>query len=180
MGPLTPGRMLVLGTAVVLLGAVATMLSVMATVVPVLFLGCLLLFAGVVEAVSGLKATEWGGLLLHLVNGTLAAAAGVLVLIDSGLGALVLTLFMGVFFVEVGLVRLVVSITTRLPHRAWIALSGLIALVLGLIVWSQLPEGAVGSMGALVGVDVMFAGWAWLMLGIAVRQPTDARSEARR
>ena len=160
-----------LGTALVVLGAFATALSVMATLVSVLFVGCLLLFAGVMEAVSGFRDTEWGGLLLHVLNGVLSVIAGILVMMHPGLGALFLTLFVAVFFVIVGLVRLVVSLAAGLPHRAWIALSGLVALALGLVVWSQLPEDAEWMIGTLVGVDLMFAGWAWLMRAMASRWP---------
>ena len=169
--PPTAAWALGLGAALVLLGAFATALSVMATLVSVLFVGCLLLFAGVMEAVSGFRDTEWGGLILHVLNGVLSVVAGILVMMHPGLGALFLTLFMAVFFVIVGLVRLVVSIAADLPHRAWIALSGLIALALGLVVWSQLPEGALWMIGTLVGVDLMVAGWAWLMRGMALRRP---------
>jgi len=168
--PLTPPWTLGLGVALVLLGALATALSVVATLVSVLFVGCVLLGAGAMEALSGFRDVEWGGLLLHVVNGVLSVIAGILVMTHPGLGALFLTLFMAIFFMVVGLVRLVVSIAAGLPHRAWIALSGLIALVFGLVVWSELPEGAVWVIGTFVGIDLMVAGWAWLMRGLALRR----------
>ena len=54
-----------------------------------------------------------------------------------------------------------VSIAAGLPHRAWIALSGLIALVFGLVVWSELPEGAVWVIGT-------FVGFIWLLMFVFV------------
>ena len=168
--PLTSPWTLGLGVALVVLGVMATALSVMATLVSVLFVGYLLLCAGTMEALSGFRDVEWGGLLLHVVNGVLAVIGGILVMTHPGLGALFLTLFMAIFFVTVGLVRLVVSTAAGLPHRAWIALSGLIALVLALLVWSELPEGAVWVIGTFVGIDLMFAGWACLMRAMAQRR----------
>src|SRR5437868_4250640 len=78
----------------VALGALAIAMSAMATLVPVLFVGWLLIVAGALEAGSGLGEPEWGGLLLHGVNGTLSVVAGVLVMLHAGLGALFLTLVM--------------------------------------------------------------------------------------
>jgi len=168
--PLPLSWTLGLGAALVLLGALAMTLSVLATLVSVLFVACLLVLAGAAEAVSGFRDVEWGGLLLHVVNGVLSVIAGVLAMMHPGLGALFLTLFMAIFFMVVGLVRLVVAIAAGLPHRAWIALSGLIALALGLVVWSQLPEGAVSMIGTFVGIDLVVAGWAWLMRAAAFRR----------
>jgi len=168
--PLTSPWMLGLAAVLMLLGALATALSVTATLMSVLFVGCLLLGAGVMEAISGFRDPEWGGLLLHVVNGVLSVIAGILTVMHPGLGALFLTLMLAIFFVIVGLVRLVISTAAELPHRAWIALSGLIALALGLLVWSELPEGAVWMIGMFVGIDLMFAGWAWLMRGLMLRR----------
>ena len=168
--PLSSGWMLGGGAALILLGALATALSVAATLVSVVIVGGLLLVAGALEAGAGLADTEWGGLLLHVVNGMLSVLAGVLVMMHPSLGALFLTLLMAIFFVIGGLVRLVVSIAAGLPHRAWIALSGFIGLALGLLVWSELPESAVWVIGAFVGIDLMVVGWSWLMLALASRR----------
>ena len=172
--PLSSGWMLGGGAALILLGALATTLSVTATLVSVVIVGGLLLVAGALEAGAGLADTEWGGLLLHVVNGMLSVLAGVLVMMHPSLGALFLTLLMAIFFVIGGLVRLVVSLAAGLPHRAWIALSGFIGLALGLLVWSELPESAVWVIGAFVGIDLMVVGWSWLMLALASRRGTGA------
>jgi uncharacterized membrane protein HdeD (DUF308 family) len=69
-----------------------------------------------------------------------------------------------------GLFRLIASIAVRLPHRGWVALSGFITLVLGILIWRQLPEAALWVIGTFIGIDLMFVGWSWLMLGMALRR----------
>jgi uncharacterized membrane protein HdeD (DUF308 family) len=161
----------VIAAGLVALGALAIAMAAMATLVSVLFVGWLLIVAGALEAGSGLGEPEWDGLLLHGVNGTLSVIAGVLVMLHAGLGPLFLTLVMTNLFVVGGLVRLVVSIAARLPRRRWIALSGLVGLALGLIMWSELPEADPWMIGTVVGIDLMVMGWTWLVLALASRRP---------
>jgi len=169
--PLTSAWTVAIAAGLVALGALAIAMSAMATLVSALFVGWLLIVAGALEAGSGLGEPEWGGLLLHGVNGTLSVVAGVLVMLHAGLGALFLTLVMTNLFVVGGLVRLVVSIAARLPRGRWVALSGLVGLALGLIMWSELPEADPSMVGTVVGIDLMVIGWTWLVLALASRRP---------
>jgi len=36
-------------------------------------------------------------------------------------------------------------------------------------IWRQLPEAALWVIGTFIGIDLMFVGWSWLMLGMALR-----------
>ena len=56
-----------------------------------------------------------------------------------------------------------------LPHRGWVLLSGLITRLLGILIWRQLPGAAVWVIGTFVGIDMIFAGWSWVMLALAAR-----------
>ena len=161
----------VIAAGLVALGTLAIAMSVMATLVSALFVGWLLLVAGVLEAGSGLGEPEWGGFVLHAVNGALSTVIGVFVMLHAGVDALALTLLMTTVLVLGGLVRLVMSVAAGLERRRWIALSGLVGLALGLILWSELPEADPWMIGAVVGIDLMVVGWTWLVLALAPRRP---------
>ena len=47
----------------------------------------------------------------------------------------------------------------HLPHRAWLLLSGVVTLLLGVYIWRQLPGAAVWVIGTLVGIDMIFIVW---------------------
>ena len=40
-------------------------------------------------------------------------------------------------------------------------LSGAVTLVLGVMIWRQLPEAALWVIGTFVGIDLIFNGWSW-------------------
>ena len=162
---------IVTAAGLVALGTLAIAMSAMATLVSALFVGWLLLVAGVLEAGSGLGEPQWDGLVLHAVNGALSMVTGVFVMLHSGIGVLALTRLMTTVLVLEGLVRLVVSVAPGLERRPWIALSGLVGLALGLILWSESPEADPWMIGTVVGIDLMVVGWTWLVLALAPRRP---------
>jgi len=113
--------------------------------------------------------SKWTGILLHVVNGVLSVVAGFLLVTNPAAGALVLTLLMAMFFMIGGLFRIITPVVMHLPHRGWLLLSGVVTLLLGVFIWRQLPGAAVWVIGTLVGIDMIFIGWSWVMLALAAR-----------
>ena len=52
----------------------------------------------------------------------------------------------------------------------WIAISGVITLLLGLIVVSHWPVSSLYTLGIFLGVNLVFAGAGWVGLGLGLRQ----------
>jgi uncharacterized membrane protein HdeD (DUF308 family) len=167
--PLKWGWLLALGIVLILVGTFSVAVSVVATLASVLLFGWLLLFTGAMEAVYAFHQSKWTGILLHVVNGALSVVAGFLLVTNPAAGALVLTLLMAMFFMIGGLFRIITPIVLQLPHRAWLLLSGVVTLFLGIYIWRQLPGAAVWVIGTLVGIDMIFIGWSWVMLAMAAR-----------
>ena len=42
--------------------------------------------------------------------------------------------------------------------------------MLGALIWEQWPEAALWVIGLFVGIDLIFTGWTWVMLSLAVRK----------
>jgi uncharacterized membrane protein HdeD (DUF308 family) len=163
------GWFVALGVALFVVGLLAISYPVAATVTTVAVFGYLLLIGGMIEIASVVWARGWGGFFLHLLGGLLSLFVGV-VLIDRPLiGAEVYTLLMAVFFVASGLFRVFAAAGQRFSGWGWTVLSGAITFLLGVMIWRQMPDSALWVIGLFVGIDLVFNGWSWVMLGLAVR-----------
>ena len=167
--PLKWRSLLALGIILIVAGTAALVASFVATLASVLSFGWLLLATGVMETVYAFRQSRWTGALLHVVNGALSMVVGFLLLAHPGESAVVLTLLMAMFFMIGGLFRVMAALVTQLPHRGWVALSGVVTLLLGIFIWRQLPGAAVWVIGTFVGVDLILIGWSWVMLALAAR-----------
>jgi uncharacterized membrane protein HdeD (DUF308 family) len=163
------GWFLFLGILLILAGVGAISYPFMATLTTVSVFGWFLLFGAGVEIASGIWAGSWGGFFLHLLGGLLYLFLGVLFLDKPLEMAAAFTLIMAIFFVASGLVRAIFALTHHFEGRGWVVFSGLVTFVLGVMVWRRYPTDALWVIGLFVGVDLIFVGWSWVMLGIAAR-----------
>ena len=167
--PVKWGWLLALGIVLIAVGTFSVVVSVVGKTATVLLFAWLLLFTGAMEGVYAFHQSKWSGILLHVVNGVLAIVAGFLLVTNPAAGALVLTLLMAMFFMIGGLFRIITPIVMHLPHRGWLLLSGIVTLLLGVFIWRQLPGAAVWVIGTLVGIDMIFIGWSWVMLALTAK-----------
>jgi uncharacterized membrane protein HdeD (DUF308 family) len=155
---------IVLGVALVGLGIIAAGSSITTTFVSMLFLSGVLLVGGIVRFVSAFNAREWSGSLLLALSGALYVVAGVLSYRHPIAAALALTLLFAALFLGVGLFRMIASIWYRFPNWGWVAVSGAISVVLGLMLWNAWPVSGVWFIGLCIGIDLIVEGVGWLML----------------
>jgi uncharacterized membrane protein HdeD (DUF308 family) len=163
------GWFLAFGILLIVVGVLAINRPVLATLTTVEVMGFLLVFAAGAEIVSSFWALRWGGFFLHLLCGLLYLFIGAIILERPGLGAAGYTLMLAVFFVASGMFRVVFALTHRFSGWGWTLFSGVISLVLGVLIWRDLPEAALWVIGLFVGIDLIFLGWSWVMLGLAAR-----------
>lgn len=169
--------LLSLGIALVLLGIVAIGLPFFATLEFVTVLGILLLLAGGFMVVNAFNSPRWNGLLLHLLIGILYIVSGFLILENPVQGAAGLTLLLAAFFLTSGIFRIAVSLIERFPGWGWVLLNGGVSVMLGVVIWRQFPESTFWIIGLLVGFELLFNGWAWIMLAFAVKNLPNVRVE---
>lgn len=163
------GWLLALGVISIILGMIALMDSVVATIASMLVFGWLLLIAGIVEAVHVFRDRRTGHLFLHALNSALAFIVGLMLLRNPVPGAVILTLLLTVYFIVAGVFRIVAALTLRSPHWGWALMNGVITLLLGIMVWAHLPSSALWVIGLFIGIDLIFTGWAQVMLAAGVR-----------
>jgi uncharacterized membrane protein HdeD (DUF308 family) len=86
-----------------------------------------------------------------------------------------LTLFLAISLLVGGTMRLIFGLVQDFAGRGWVLLNGLITLLLGVAIWRQWPESSNWVIGLFVGIDLIFSGWSWVMLGLLVKSaPTGA------
>lgn len=165
-----PGRFAALGIAMVALGTIATIYSGLTTLASVVVYGWVLIFAGVFEIGAAFSAVRAGRLFLHLLSGMLSTVVGIFLIARPAVGAEALTLVLSVMFLASGAYRIGAAFAMRLPHWGWAVLSGIVTAALGFIVWAQWPSTSTWLIGTFVGIDLIFRGWAWVMLAIAIQR----------
>lgn len=164
------GWLLALGCLSILVGMIAIAFSVAATLVSVIFLGWMLIIGGVVEGMHAMQhRTHRPHLFWYLLEAILGVVVGVLLLRSPEEGAVVITLLLATYFVMAGIFRIVAALMLRFPSWGWTLINGIITLALGVLVWGGWPASGMWVLGVFIGVNLIFRGWARVMLALALR-----------
>ena len=159
-----------LGVALIVLGTIMLGFPVSSTLATVTVLGVLILVGGVSEAVGAFWCREWSGFFLAVLSGTLGVVVGLMMLANPIQAGLTLTVLLASFLLVGGVARSVSALTHRFEGWGWLLLSGVVDVVLGVMIWRELPMSGLTIIGVLVGISTVFRGVSWLMLGFALRR----------
>ncbi len=165
------GWIIALGIVYVIAGFVALGSVVIATIASVLIVGVMMVVAGVAEVINAFQVKSWGKFLLWALLGVLYIIAGFVTFENPILAALVLTLVLGASLVASGVMRIVLAFSMKreMPW-IWVAVSGVITLLLGLLILARWPINSVYILGLFLGVDLVVAGASWIGLGAGLRR----------
>jgi len=161
---------LFLGILMLVSGLLALTFPFFASVAAISALSIILMVAGVATIIGSFWTGKWSGFLVNLLVGMLYVAAGFVVSDRPLVSILLLTIFVAVSFMVMGLFRILAALTIRFPQWGWTLLNGAVTFVLGLAIYRQLPYSAVWVIGLLVGVELLFSGWTWIMLSLEIRK----------
>ena len=100
--------------------------------------------------------------------GLLYLAAGVVLWLNPIAGMVALTVFLAAVLVVDGVFRSILAFQIR-PRAGWfwLLLGGIVGIVLGVMIWQQLPSSALTILGLLLGINLAFSGFTFLMLAIS-------------
>jgi uncharacterized membrane protein HdeD (DUF308 family) len=163
------GWYLALGILLILVGVYAIVSGEAATLASVIVLGVVLLIAGVVQIIGAFMARGAGHVILALLVGALDIVVGLMLLQHPGIGALTITLLLSALFVFGGIYRFVTALWLQFPQYGWVAFSGFLTFVLGILLWLQWPVSAFWFIGFVVGLNFIFAGIAWSALALRLK-----------
>jgi len=163
------GWFLALGALLIVLGLAVISSSYYATVFSVILLGVFLIAAGVVQIIQAFMAHKWTGLLMSLLIGILYLVTGFLCLTKPEITAIALTFWIAAFCFIAGLFRMLASLILRFENWGWVFFNGLVTFILGLMIYSEWPVSGLWVIGLFLGIDMILAGWTWIMLSLGCR-----------
>jgi len=171
------GLFLTEGIVLVILGVLALLAPVIASVAATVFFGWLLLLSGVMGLVATIRARQVPGFWWSLLSAVIGIVAGVLLIGWPLLGTLSLTAVLIAFLFAEG----IVTIMYALEHRSalsgrwgWMLASGIVDVGLGVLLLIGLPGTARWALGLLLGVNLIFGGWALIFMALHARPTSTA------
>jgi len=165
------GWIVALGVVYVIAGVIALGSVVFATVVSVFIVGVMMLIAGVAEVFNAFQIKTWGKFFLWLLLGALYIVAGFVTFENPLLAAAVLTLVLGFSLLASGVMRIVLAFSMKdeMPW-IWVAVSGVITLLLGLVILAHWPVSSLYILGLFLGIDLIIAGIGWIGIGLGLKR----------
>jgi uncharacterized membrane protein HdeD (DUF308 family) len=165
--------LLIEGILLVILGVAAIVIPSVASIAVTFFLGSLFLIGGLVELALLIWTQRTPGFWWSLLSAVLAVGVGIILITRPVQGTLTLTLVLSAYFAVEG----VVTIMYALLHRrepatrwGWLIASGILDLAVGGLIIAGLPGSALWAIGLLVGVDLVFGGFALIRMALAGRK----------
>lgn len=135
------------------------------------FLGALLLVTGVVGLFQAVFGKNTAHRVLSFLSAVVRVAAGSALFFFTVAGMATLTLLLAAVFVVEGIFCIVASLRLRSnPAWIWLLLNGIVAIVLGGMIYTQWPSDSTWAIGVLFGIQSLFNGATLLLLGFKSRQ----------
>ncbi|MDE5455151.1 HdeD family acid-resistance protein [Bradyrhizobium sp. CSA112] len=165
------GWIVALGVVYLIAGFIALGSVAMATFVSVLVVGVMMIVAGVAEVFGAFQIKSWGKFLLWALLGVLYIIAGFVTFQNPLLAAVLLTLVLGASLLVSGIMRIVLAFSMkRETPWIWVALSGVITLLLGVLILLRWPVSSLYILGLFLAIDLIMAGAGWIGLGFGLRR----------
>ncbi len=163
-----------LGMVLIILGIIAVIYCFFASQAAVVLFGILILAGGIAQIISAFWAGKWNGFLLNLLIGIIYVVAGLFMVDDHQQAVLVLSALLAAFFIVGGIIRIIAALSMQFAGWGWALLSGVIALLLGVLIYKGWPYTGAMIIGLYIGIEMIFNGWYWVMLGSELKDRCEA------
>ena len=161
------GLIIAMGTILLLIGLLAMGSPFVAGLSLTLLVGIMLILGGIGQLVFAVKA---GRGVFSITLGILSVIIGGYMISNPSAALSSLTIFLTVYLIVSGIVETLMSFQLRPANGwGWALFSGFVAVLLGVMIWSQFPLSGAWAIGILIGARLFFNGWALLMFGFAAR-----------
>jgi len=168
------GWILALGVLFLVMGLVGLGMTVALTLTSILFLGAFLTVGGVFQLVAALRnpqAKEGGERVLEFLLALLYVAAGLWVMANPAMASMVATAAIAGLLGGLGFLRILAAFRRR-PRSGWgwLLAAGITSLVLAGLILAQWPLSGLWVIGLFIAVEMIFHGWAYIVLALALRR----------
>ena len=172
--------LLTAGIISVVLGAIAIIVPPLASVTITYLVGILLLIGAVAFVAEAISRGSTGHRIWSALLAVLYVFAGVWLIINPVSGTITLTWILAIFFLLIGVLRLIAGIASRgkVPNAGWTIVNGVLSIVIAVLVIGDLPSSAAWAIGLLVGIQLLFDGFALIATAMAGKQLAESGSNS--
>jgi len=164
-------RFLVWGLLLIILGGIAIGAATFTTLITVIFLGALILATGILVLIDSFHFWKGKGFsfVLHFMMGALYILVGLICITGPAPASISLTLLLALFFMLLGIFRIWFSLAYKFLGWKWSLVSGILALVLGVLIMANWPASGLVIIGLFIGIDLMVIGWYYVMMSLVAK-----------
>ncbi len=167
------GWFLAIGIIMLVLGTIGIGATFALTLTTVTFFGFLILIGGGFQLVDAFRYKGWP-LVSNLLIALLYLSVGYIMVSNPLLASATLTLFIAWALIAIGIMRTIVAFQMKgLRGWVWTLLSGIAAIVLGMMILNNWPVSGLWVIGMFVAIELIFNGWGMIMLGLAAKKMGD-------
>ena len=172
--------LLTAGIISTVLGAIAIIVPPLASVTITYLVGILLLIGAVAFVAEAISRGSTGHRIWSALLAVLYVFAGVWLIINPVSGTITLTWILAIFFLLIGVLRLIAGIASRgkVPNAGWTIVNGVLSIVIAVLVIGDLPSSAAWAIGLLVGIQLLFDGIALIVTAMAGKKLAESGSNS--
>ena len=174
------GWLLAQGIVLAILGLIGILFATpLFTVVSIFLFGILLIIASVPQFAICAKAKSWQFNVFHILVGLLYLYAGIIAVVRPLAASAIITFMIACFLLAAGAVRIIQALQHRgIRGWSWLLVSGVIAIIMGLIIMTEWPISGLWVIGLFVAVELLFSGLAAINIALAAKNlPLDVAAE---
>ena len=165
------GWLIVAAILFIVLGAFAIIEPAVAGLGVALLVGWLLIFGGISHFVSAFEGGGAKRVIFQVLAGVLFVIGGYYFITHPLLGLGTLTLLLAAVILAAGVCEIITYFRLKSEQASgWMLFNGIVALILGALIWLHWPSSSVWAIGTLVGVNLLLTGITRLMVGLTGRR----------
>jgi len=165
------GWYIVAAVLFIVLGLFAIIRPAVAGLGVALLVGWLFIFGGIAHFIAIFEGGGARRVIFQILAAIVFVIGGLYLLMHPLLGLGTLTLLLAGVIIAAGIFEIVTYFRHRTEQASgWMLFNGIVALLLGGIIWFHWPWSSIWALGTLVGVNLLMTGISRLMLGLAGRR----------
>ncbi len=164
--------------SVIYMGLLALLLGIVAVVFPAgigkfttVVIGVFLILGGIFRLSFAIVSFSMGSMILRYLYAILMIIAGIWILSNPDTGLELLTMVMAIYFIVDGFTEIAYSFSLMpVGGGAYMLLSGIAGLILGILIFSHWPESSNYALGIYLGIKLMIDGAMLSLTAYTVRK----------
>ena len=161
---------LFVGILIAIAGVLALIAPFAAGLSVALVVAFLLIVSGVSRLFLAFRMGSFGHGLLMFLIGLVSIVAGGYMVARPGMALATITIVLAAYFIVDGIFQIIWAFRIRpIKGWGWTLFSGIVALILGILIWRQFPVSGVWAVGTLAGINLIFGGTSLASLCGAAR-----------